>query len=169
MRHDYEALYTALVHASQGNATLHAKVTAAFSKATKPKPLAKATSLLLDVARAMLADKRSPLAARLAAENVTPSFVDGLATAGKALATAAEHTSGPRAAGPVTERDLDLQDGTVLAHMAWLYDYFGTLHAKDPSAPHLVAIATRAYFVGHHRAKAVAEAAGGTGDGTTPS
>ena len=168
MRHDYDALYTALDHASQGNAALHAKVTAAFSKATKPKPLAKATSLLLDVARAMLADKRSPLAARLAAENVTPSFVDGLATAGKALATAAEHTSGPRAAGPVTERDLDLQDGTCLAHMAWLYDYFGALHAKDPGAPHLVAIATRSYFANHPRGKAAAEPAGAPADGKTP-
>jgi hypothetical protein len=41
--------------------------------------------------------------------------------------------------------------------MQWLFDFFEALHAKDPSAPHLVPIATRSLF-GSHTAAAPAAA-----------
>ena len=169
VRHDYDALYNAVADATLGDARLRGKVEAAWSKATRPKPLAAAVKLLADVASEILGKKGSPIAARLAHETVTPELVAGLVASAKALGVASERAAGPRAAGAVTERDLDLQDGTCLAHMTWLYGFFGALHAKDPGAPHLVSIATRSFFVGHAHAKPAAAPSGEGGAAPNPS
>jgi hypothetical protein len=156
-RADYDVLFTALDHATRSHAELSKSLTTAYSKATTAAPLAEAILLLCPLARRILKTKKSAVAERLAEENVTIGFVDALDAAGTALKEAAERAEAPYADGPVTERDLDLQDGTCIAHMQWLFDYFEALHAKDPSAPHLVPIATRSLF-GPHTAAAPAAA-----------
>ena len=156
VRQDYDVLYTALEHATKRNAVLRGMVTTAYSKAVTPRPLAAAVALLVPLAREALRGKDARVAARLAHEQVTLELVAALELGGKALEVAGAQSA--RAVGGVTERDLDLQDGTCLTHMQWLYDFFGNLHDRDPSAPHLVANATRSFFGPHARGKASAPA-----------
>jgi hypothetical protein len=146
LRAKYDALYTAVEHATRNDAVLSGKVTTAFSKAVKPKPLAAAVALFAPLAREAIG-RKGRIGARLAREHVTLAVVESLEKAGAELSTA-DAQSG-RTAGGVTERDLDLQDGTCIVHMQWLYEFFGNLHDADPSAPRLVPIATRSIFGGH--------------------
>ena len=144
-----DRLTTALEGLRRYDSSLQDRIDLAHGSISDAEGLARslrALSKLSKLGRALLEDPASIVAKQLVDGGVTSEELGDIeATADDVRSTAAAAT-GARTQGPVTQADLDQQDGTCLAHMGRLMRIFNGAHAKDPSIPHLVPITTRRVF-----------------------
>ncbi|MEW5854784.1 MAG: hypothetical protein AB2A00_38765 [Myxococcota bacterium] len=96
---------------------------------------------------------------RLAASRVTAERFTAAAALANEVEAAARKASGAGVSGPVTQAQLDEQDGRVLSHMTALRSLFGATRQDDPNVPLLQPIASSSYFL---KPKGGAKKAAGT-------
>jgi hypothetical protein len=141
-----ERLANALGALADYDPTLGPKVAKARGRVSDAKSLADSLAKLVKLARAIRSKPASGLAEQLEDGGVTEALcadVDALATRVK---TSGARVTGARKAGPVTQAELDHQDGICLTYYARMMKIFNAAHAKDPTVPQIVPIATRSLF-----------------------
>jgi hypothetical protein len=141
-----DRLITALEGLRQYDSTLQERIDRARGRVADAASLERSIRALVKLAQTLLADSQSLLAQQLVDGGVTPQELADVEAAGEAAKTTDAAASGARAQGPVTQAELDQQDGVCLAHMGRLLRIFENAHEKDPSIPHLIPIATRRIF-----------------------
>jgi hypothetical protein len=99
---------------------------------------------LVKLGQEVLAKPQSRAAGQLVDGGVNSNELDTISTIADAVKTTGEQAAGARTQGAVSQADLDLQDGTVLAHLERVMRAFNRAHERDASIPRLLPIATRA-------------------------
>lgn len=133
-----------LTKAATGDAPRLAALEVAFGTAGTPATLAGSLTALSKIADEWLdAPKNSALRTRLELGNVTPAYVKSLARHADALREATDADAARGNATPVTQKELDLNDGLNLFLLGQIIDAFDDAHDLDETIPRLVPIATR--------------------------
>jgi len=108
---------------------------------------------LVKLGHEVLAKPQSRAAGQLVDGGVNSNELDTISTIADAVKTTGEQAAGARTQGAVSQADLDLQDGTVLAHLERVMRAFNRAHERDASIPRLLPIAARRMFsMGRKRA-----------------
>lgn len=106
-----------------------------------------------------------PVAAVLKADGFGAASIERYTALRTKLATSHETTRGAAGNGPVTQAELDAQDGVLLVYMRGLRETFRAFRRTDPRAPALIVRATGSYF--GRRTRASKEPAPAPADGGT--
>lgn len=109
-----------------------------------------------------------PVAAVLKADGFGAASIERYTALRTKLATSHETTRGAAGNGPVTQAELDAQDGALLVYMRGLRETFRAFRRTDPRAPVLIVRATRSYFGRSTRASKKAAPAPADGGTVTP-
>lgn len=125
---------------------LEARIAAARATVHDHDSLANSLQALIKLARELLSVPQSRVARQLTDGGVTTAELNTLETLATNVKSAGEQASGARTQGNVSQSDLDLQDGTCLAHLERVMRIFNRAHERDASIPRLVPIATRRMF-----------------------
>jgi hypothetical protein len=141
-----DRLHNALVGLQRYDATLKERLDLARGRVVDAESLSRSLHALTALTRDLLADPTSIVARQLAEGGVTEDELAALDAAADKAKDTDDDAAGARTQGPVTQADLDMQDGTCLAHMDRLMRIFNGAHEKDPSIPALLPIATRRIF-----------------------
>lgn len=141
-----EQLANALAALADYDATLGPKVTAARGRVIDAKSLADSLGKLVKLARAVRAKPASALAEQLEDGGVTKELLAEVEELAARVKKSGARVTGARKAGPVTQAELDQQDGICLTYYERLMKIFNPAHAKDPTIPQIVPIATRSLF-----------------------
>lgn len=104
---------------------------------------------LVALARELMADKASAAGQRLILGGVDAAYLGTITTLATQAADSGTRITGPKKSTPVSQGELDVQDGLCLALMDQLLLLFEAAHAINPKIPALLPIATRRYFVSH--------------------
>lgn len=158
-----DRLSTALRGLQRYDKTLRERVDLARGTAGDATELVRSLRALVALARTLLAEPASIVAKQLVDGGVTDDELTDIAAVADTVETTAAAAAGARAQSPISQADLDRQDGTCLAHMGRLMRIFNGAHDKDPAIPHLVAIATRRIFSPNKKRPAEPAPEGGTG------
>lgn len=140
-----ERLVTAFEGLADYDATLEARLDAAKDRASDDAALAASLLKLVALGRSLLHDPASVVARQLADGGVTLAEL----TEAEALASrvkAASEQGGARTGGPISQAELDLQDGICLAYLERIMRVWNRAHEQDPAIPQLLPIATRRIF-----------------------
>jgi hypothetical protein len=137
-------LVTALTESMRGNEAMLAALSAANTKATDAKQLARSLRNIVALAKSAIATE-SALAAQLRADGVTDEYLDRLVAVADQLEVDAEG-GGVAGERPVSQTEIDRLDGLCIAAMRRMLRVFRVHQKVDPRVPTLVPIATRSVF-----------------------
>jgi anti-sigma factor RsiW len=154
-----ERLANALSALADYDAALATRVPDARGRVTDAKSLSDSLLRLVRVAHDIHAQKGTALAEQLEDGGVTPGLLAEVEALAARVKTSGAAVTGARQAGPVTQAELDHQDGVCLTFYERLMKIFNAAHEVDPKIPQIVPIATRRLFRKHGpSAKAAADA-----------
>ncbi len=108
--------------------------------------LAASLHALVKLAQELLASPQSKAAEQLVDGGLSTNELGIISAIADAVKTTGEQAAGARTQGAVSQADLDLQDGTCLAHLERVMRIFNRAHERDASIPRLLPIATRRMF-----------------------
>jgi hypothetical protein len=153
-----DRLNTALEVAIDGDPTLTSRLDSARGRVQDHPALTTSLLGLVKFGRGLLHDKSSRVGARLADGGLTEAQLDAVtALAAKVESTGAVAT-GARKQGPVSQAELDFQDGVCLAYLEKIMKVWNGAHEHDPAIPQLLPIATRPIFAPTRKRTAAAAA-----------
>lgn len=152
-----DRLSTALEGLLQYDPELRERLALAVGRVDDPDGLARSLRALVKLTESLLAVPASVLAQQLVDGGVTAQELAGTQAVADNVEATAKAADGARAQAPVTQAELDRQDGVCLAHMRRLMRLFNGAHDKDPTIPRLTAIATRSIFAPPRKAPAAAK------------
>jgi HPt (histidine-containing phosphotransfer) domain-containing protein len=141
-----ERVANALMALVSYDASLESTVTTARGRVTDAKTLADSLLKLVKVANGVRAKKSSQLAAQLEDGGMTAELLADVEALAARVKESGAAITGARKAGPVTQAELDHQDGVCLTFYERLMKIFNAAHAVDPKIPQIVPIATRRLF-----------------------
>ncbi|MRG91390.1 hypothetical protein [Polyangium spumosum] len=142
-----ERLVTALEGVAHLEPGLEERITKAASRVTDFTSLAQSLATLVNVAKEIRANPMSKAAKQLDDGGLDAMQITAFEEMISKVKTTGEAASGARIKGPVTQAELDLQDGICLSQMERVMKVFNRAHERDPSIPKLVPITTRRLFV----------------------
>ena len=163
-RRQLRAVLDQAAHAELGFAEA---VAAADAAASDEVALHATLGALIGLAEKTL-QQGGPVAAVLEADGFGAASIERYTALRTKLATSHETTRGAAGNGPVTQAELDAQDGVLLVYMRGLRDTFRAFRRTDPRAPVLIVRATRSYFGRSTRASKKAAPAPADGGTVTP-
>lgn len=149
-----ERLTTALEGVADLEAGLAARIAMASGRVTDFTTLANSIEALAKLAHEILANANSRAAKQLGDGGLDAGLLAYFEEIASKVKATGEQASGARTKGPVSQADLDLQDGICLALMDRVMKVFNRAHERDPSIPKLVPIATRRMFVSSRKREA---------------
>lgn len=140
-----ERLVTAFEGLVDYDPTLETRLDSAKDRAVDDSALASSLLKLAALGRSLLHDPASIIARQLTDGGVTVAELqEAEALAGRVKA--ASEQGGARTGGPISQAELDLQDGICLAHLERVMRVWNRAHEHDPAIPQLLPIATRRLF-----------------------
>ncbi|MDC3956440.1 hypothetical protein [Polyangium jinanense] len=142
-----DRLVTALDGVSHLEPGLDERVTKATGRVTDFTTLAQSLTSLLKVAKDIRQNPLSKAAKQLEDGGLDTAQIIAFEDMAAKVKSTGELASGARTKGPITQADLDLQDGICLSQMERVMKVFNRAHERDPSIPRLTPIATRRLFV----------------------
>lgn len=125
---------------------LEARIATARATVIDHHSLATSLQALLKLANELLSTPQSRAARQLHAGGLDANELNAIAIVANDVKSAGEHASGARKQGAVNQADIDLQDGTCLAHLERVMRIFNRAHERDASIPRLLPIAARRMF-----------------------
>lgn len=125
---------------------LEARIDAARATVTDHDSLASSLQALIKVANELLSNPQSRAARQLAAGGLDANELSAIAAIANKVKSAGESAAGARKQGAISQADIDLQDGTCLAHLERVMRIFNRAHERDASIPRLLPIAARRMF-----------------------
>lgn len=132
--------------------SLDSRISTARATVTDHESLSTSLHALVKLGKELLAESQSRAAKQLINGGVTDAELTTIDTLATAVKTVGDHASGARKQGAVTQGDLDLQDGTCLAHLERVMRVFNHAHERDASIPRLIPLTTRRMFAMGRRA-----------------
>lgn len=108
--------------------------------------LSAALHALVALTRTLTAAAASLVGQRLILGGVDDAYLGTIETLATQAADNGTRITGPKKSTPVSQGELDVQDGICLALMDQLLLLFDAAHAINPKIPALIPIATRLYF-----------------------
>lgn len=145
-------LFEAIKGAAQQEGTILSRLAAAAG-ATELRAVMQA---LVTLARELIADQSSPVSQRLTLGGVDAAYLTTVESLAEQTGATGTRVTGPKKSVPVSQGELDVQDGVCLALMDQLLVLFEVARAIDPRVPALVPNATRRYFGGYRQTAKVA-------------
>lgn len=155
-----DRLATALETVVEGDDALKSRLGSARNRVIDHPSLASSLLALVKLGRELLLNKTSRVGRQLADGGLTVAELDGATALAAKVTSTGESAGGARKQGPVSQADLDLQDGICLAYLERMMKIWNGAHEKDPSIPQLLPIATRPIFAPTTKKKKDAAAAG---------
>ena len=141
-----DRLATALETAVEGDDTLESRLDSARGRVSDHATLSTSLLALVKLGRELLLDKASQAGQQLADGGLTADELEKAKALGAKVKSSGAVATGARMQGPVSQADLDLQDGVCLAYLERMMKIWNGAHDRDPSIPQLLPIATRALF-----------------------
>ena len=141
-----ERLVTAFEGLLDYDATLETRLNAAKGRASDDAALVISLVALAKLGRSLLDEPTSILARQLVDGGVTLGEIAEVEALAARVKSASEQGSGARTGGPISQAELDLQDGICLAHLERVLRVWNRAHEHDPAIPQLLPIATRRIF-----------------------
>jgi len=141
-----ETLSTALEGVVGNDASLEARLSAARGQVTDGGSLSVSLVALVKLAKSILTDDKSKPARQLVDCGVEAQVLSEFEALAVEVKETDERASGARMTGPVSQAELDLQDGVCLSYLGRMMRVFNRAHERDRSIPKLVPIATRRMF-----------------------
>lgn len=153
-----DRLNTALEVAIDGDPTLSSRLDSARGRVQDHPALTTSLTGLVKFARALLHDKSSRVGARLSDGGLTDTQLDAVAALAAKVESTGAVATGARKQGPVSQAELDFQDGVCLAYLEKIMKVWNGAHEHDPAIPQLLPIATRPIFAPTRKRAAAAPA-----------
>lgn len=141
-----DRLNTAIEVAIDGDPTLTSRLDSARGRVQDHPALTTSLLGLVKLGRGLLHDKSSRVGARLADGGLTDVELDAAAALAAKVESTGAVAAGARKQGPVSQAELDFQDGVCLAYLEKIMKVWNGAHEHDPAIPQLLPIATRSIF-----------------------
>lgn len=125
---------------------LEARIASARATVTDHDSLATSLHALIKLAHELLSTPQSRAARQLAAGGLDATELSTIAAIANKVKSVGEHALGARKQGSISQADIDLQDGTCLAHLERVMRIINRAHQRDASIPRLLPIASRRMF-----------------------